>query len=190
VVDAIRDGLRGIATITVYQQDDEHFGTDQERSTVVTLAGPQYFSLLAVHPAFGRFFSADEERIGLAPPVAVVSDAFWRRRFDGSPADAIGQKIVLNKRQLTVIGVAPRDFVGADLDATDIWVPLGMLAELSPMGSLNGTAWYQVRWLYGFQVLARPSLTGAARLEAVATVAARRGFGDAHGASRCRSWPW
>jgi predicted permease len=179
VVDAIRDGLRGIATITVYQQDDEHFGTDQERSTVVTLAGPQYFSLLGVHPAFGRFFSADEERIGLAPPVAVVSDAFWRRRFDGSPADAIGQKIVLNKRQLTVIGVAPRDFVGADLDATDIWVPLGMLAELSPMGSLNGTAWYQVRWLYGFQVLARPSLTGAARLEAVATVAARRGFGDA-----------
>jgi predicted permease len=180
VVDALRDGLRGVATITVYQRDAERFASDEEPTTVVTLAGAQYFSVLGVRPAFGRFFSPDEERIDLPSPVAVVNDAFWRRRFGGSPADAIGQKIVVNKHELTVVGVAPRDFTGTDLDATDIWVPLGMLAALSPMGEQgNGPQWYQLRWLYGFQVLARPSLTNEARLEAAATAAVRRGFGDA-----------
>jgi predicted permease len=180
VVKAMRDGLNGVAAITTYQQEGQRFGADPEPSTVVTMAGAQYFSVLGVHPAFGRFFSPDEDRIDVPSPVAVVSDAFWRRRFDGSPADAIGQKIVVNKHQLTVIGVAPRDFNGTDLDATDVWVPLGMLAELSPMGQQeNGPPWYQLRWLYGFQVLARPSLTSGARLEAAASVAAQHGFADA-----------
>lgn len=180
IVDAMRDGLRGISAITAYQQDWQRLGAASEPTTVVTMAGPEYFALLGVHPAFGRFFSADEERIDVPSPVAIVGGAFWRRTFGGSPADAIGQTITLNKRQLTVIGVAPSGFAGTDLDATDVWVPLGMLAWLSPAGDQgSGPPWYRARRLYGFQVIARPAPGSEGRLEAAATVAAQRGFADA-----------
>ena len=180
VVDAVRESLRGIAAITVYQQDWQRFGDEQEPKTVVTMAGAKYFDVLGVQPAFGRLFSADEDRIDMPSPVAVVSESFWRRRFGESPANAIGQRISLNHRQLTVIGVVPGDFTGVDLNATDVWVPLGMLVVLSPMGQQqNGPPWYRLRWLYGFQVLARAAVPTAGRLEAAATVGARRAFGDA-----------
>lgn len=177
--DAMRGALPPAVAMTVYQRDHERFGGDGEPSTVVTLAGPRYFTVLDVHPAFGRFFSPDEERVDLSAPVAVVSDAFWRRRFQGSPADAIGQTIVLNKHQLTVVGVVPRAFTGVDLDATDVWVPLGMLRELAPVGQTqSGTPWYRLPWLYGFGVLARPVGENLAQFDAAATVAARRGFAE------------
>ena len=177
--DAMSNGLRGVAPMTVYQRDHERFGNDQVTSTVVTLAGPRYFTLLDVQPAFGRFFSQEEERVDLQSAVAVMSDAFWRRRFGGSPADAIGQMIVLNKHPFTVIGVAPREFRGTDLDATDVWVPLGMLNELAPIGQpQNGIPWYRLPWLYGFGVLARPIRGNVAQFDAAATVAVRRGFAE------------
>ena len=180
LVDAMRDGLRGIAAVTEYQQDWQRFGAEPEPTTVVTMAGARYFTLLDVHPAFGRFFSSEEDRIDVPSPVAVVSEAFWRRHFGESPAEAIGQRISLNRRQLTVVGVAPPDFNGVDVNASDVWVPLGMLAQLSPMGEQgSGPPWYRLRWLYGFQVIARPAMASAGRLEPAATVAARRAFGDA-----------
>ena len=180
IVDAMREGLRGIGAITVYQQDWQRFGDEPEPTTVVTMAGAEYFALLGVHPAYGRFFSPEENRIDVPSPVAIVSAPFWRRTFGGSPADAIGQRITLNKRQLTVIGVAPREFTGADVNATDVWVPLSMIAQLSPVGQPgNGPPWYRARWLYGFQIIARPSPASERRLEAAATVAAQRGFADA-----------
>ncbi|HKN66152.1 MAG TPA: ADOP family duplicated permease [Gemmatimonadaceae bacterium] len=180
VVDAISENVRGIGATTVYQQDWQRFGNEEEPKTVVTMAGARYFEVVGVRPAFGRFFSAEEDRIDVPSPVAVVSESFWRRRFGESPANAIGQRISLNRRQLTVIGVVPSDFTGVDLNASDVWVPLGMLAMLSPMGQRgNGPPWYRLRQLYGFQLLVRAPLMPQGRLEAAATVAARRAFGDA-----------
>lgn len=178
MVDAMRDALKGVARVATYQRDGALLGGGQESTRVgVTYVGPQYFSVLGVHPAFGRFFSAEEERIEVSSPVAVVSDVFWRSHFSASPADAIGQKIILAKREVTIVGVAPRAFTGADLDATDVWVPLGMVARMSPIGQeQNGSPWYRWRWLYGFQVLARPVRATEVRLEAVAMVAAQRSF--------------
>jgi putative ABC transport system permease protein len=185
--DAIGEGVRGLATITVYQRDEQRLGNESKPNTVVTMAGAGYFSVLGVHPGFGRFFSSDEERLAAPSPVAVVSDAFWRRRFSGSPAEAIGQRIVLNKRQLTIIGVAPREFRGADLDATDVWVPLGMLSQLSPEGQQgSGPPWYRLQWLFGFQIIARPLPGNAGRLEAAATVAAHRAFAEAREGNQLR----
>jgi len=54
IVDAVREGLQGVAAITVYQRDKERFEKETEPSTVVRLAGPQYFSLLGVRPGCGH----------------------------------------------------------------------------------------------------------------------------------------
>ena len=41
-----------------------------------------------------------------AHPVAVISDAFWRRRFNGA-ADVLGRELTLNGARFTIVGVAP-----------------------------------------------------------------------------------
>ncbi len=82
-----------------------------------------YFSVLGVYPVAGRFFSPEEDR---APSGAVViSQAYWKRRFNFSPG-AVGSRIEINRRQLTIIGVAPEGFSGFTPErAVDLWFPLG-----------------------------------------------------------------
>lgn len=172
LIEAVREATSSIAEVTMYRSDPAHLGDDADNvHTMLAYTGPNYFALLGVHPAYGRFFSADEERVDVPVPVAIVGEDWWRRRVGDSPAEAIGQQIVLDKRRYTVIGVAPHGFTGPDLDAVDVWVPLGMFAG---WGNQAGQPWYKSPSTIAFQVLARPHPgVPAARLDAAATVGAR-----------------
>ena len=52
-----------------------------------------FFDVLRVRPAIGRAFTAENEVAG-RDRVAVLSDAFWRRRFGGDPP-IVGRTIPL-----------------------------------------------------------------------------------------------
>ena len=83
-----------------------------------------YFSMLGMRPAAGRFFLPEDEQGQNAGPVAVLGHSFWKRRFGGDPG-VVGQTIVLNGQTATVIGVAAPDFFGLALDdRPEIWIPL------------------------------------------------------------------
>jgi len=84
------------------------------------------FSLLGIRPVLGRTFRPDEDRLGAAP-VAILSEALWKRRF-GWRRDIIGQGIELNGKLYTVVGVVPADihfmrFQDSFFD--DVFVPVG-----------------------------------------------------------------
>ncbi|MFI5231416.1 MAG: ABC transporter permease [Gemmatimonadales bacterium] len=98
-----------------------------------------YFGVLALHPALGRFFSADEQRVETVAPVAVISYACWQDHFGGDQS-VLGKTIDVDNRRLTIIGVAPRGFGGTDLgqDAANIWAVGGILA--APPGDRG--PWY------------------------------------------------
>jgi putative ABC transport system permease protein len=81
-----------------------------------------YFTVLGVRPYVGRFFSdADND---LAETVAVISYGLWQRRFGANP-EIVGKTIEISRRQVTLIGVAPRGFGGIRRPATttDVWYP-------------------------------------------------------------------
>jgi predicted permease len=86
-------------------------------------ASGNYFDVLGLQPALGRFFhSSDEHGLGSAPYI-VVSYDFWQRRLSASP-HAIGKIILLNQHPFTVIGVAPQNFHGTDYFFwPDYWIP-------------------------------------------------------------------
>src|SRR5262245_11667582 len=84
-----------------------------------------YFDLLGVRAQRGRFFVGEESRIETPTPVAVISDALWHNNFGGSDT-VIGKPIFIRAKPYTVVGVAPREFVGVDLTAVDVWVPANM----------------------------------------------------------------
>src|SRR5688572_24657430 len=93
-----------------------------------TFVSPGYFELLGVRPALGRFFTVDEDRITGAPmPVVILSHAFWRNQLGGDTA-IIGRSLRLDDDAYTVIGIAPREFEGIDLEVSDLWLPLTNLA--------------------------------------------------------------
>src|SRR3989440_1479405 len=105
-------------------------GRDHEmRRSFAFLTSENYFSMMGVHPFRGRFYNAEECRPNANIPVVVSSYGFWKRQ--GGRADFVGSTLQINGQPYTVIGISPEGFCGASaLIAPDVWVPLGMRAQL------------------------------------------------------------
>jgi predicted permease len=95
------------------------------------LVSANYFEILGLQPAIGRFFFPDEDKKLGGNNVAVVSYSFWRNRF-GTESNLIGKVLVLNASPYTVIGVAPRGFKGTltFTSAEQIWIPVSMYPQV------------------------------------------------------------
>jgi len=105
-------------------------GRDHEmRRSFAFLTSENFFSLMGVRPARGRFYTAEECRPNANIPVVVASYAFWKRM--GGRNDFIGGNLQINGRPYTVIGVTPDGFSGVSaLVAPDLWLPLGVHSSL------------------------------------------------------------
>ena len=100
-------------------------------------ASGNYFNLIGVGAALGRVFGEGDDRLS-APPVAVISYPYWKKRFGGEP-DAVGRAVSINGQMVTIIGVTPQDFSGIQKlgnDPPDITVPLAFDAVFSPPAPL------------------------------------------------------
>ena len=85
---------------------------------------PEFFQALGVKAFVGRVLMADDAARNSGMPPAVLSYAFWRRRFGGNKSIA-GQTITLKGHRLLVVGVMPREFNGLSADTTpDLRIPL------------------------------------------------------------------
>ena len=73
-----------------------------------------YFSILDVQPAAGRFFNPDENEPPGTHPVVVISYDLWQGSFAGDAA-IVGTEVVLNGSRFTIVGVAPQGFRGTIL---------------------------------------------------------------------------
>jgi len=69
---------------------------------------PNYFSMLGATPQIGRLFGPQDFALGFAP-VAVVSDALWRRSYGADP-NVLGRTLRLDNDPYTIVGVLPPDF--------------------------------------------------------------------------------
>jgi len=72
-----------------------------------------FFSALRVSPAVGRVFASADDTVLGGNRVAVLSHAFWTRRFQGNP-DTVGRTIRYEETPYTVVGVAQSGFTGVD----------------------------------------------------------------------------
>lgn len=113
-------------------------------------ANAAYFQTLGVRPLIGRFYTADEDRMGAGEHVIVLSEAFWRREF-GAKMDVIGGTIDIGRERFTVIGVTGGKFAGVELQAADVWIPL----SVHP-GEPN---WWEGSNVYRFRAVALRSTT-------------------------------
>jgi len=95
------------------------------------LVSPNYFEVLGVKPHTGAFFAPRQTRG--AVPEAVISHRFWQRKLGGA-RDVMGGTLRINGELVTVIGIAPEDFLGASpmMAAADLWIPTTAQTRVAP----------------------------------------------------------
>jgi predicted permease len=96
------------------------------------VATGSFFHTLEVTASVGRTFTPDDDRLS-ASPVAVISDAYWRRRFHADLA-VVNRVVTMNNQRVTIVGVTPAAFLGVQRlngQAPDVTVPLAFHALLT-----------------------------------------------------------
>ena len=102
-----------------------------------------YFQGMGVAPAAGRLIQPGDDLSDPAP-VVVVSERFGVRHF-GDARAAVGQTIRVNDQPLTVIGVAPRGFFGAEPGAIpDVYLPLHASSMSKRAGEDEHFYWIEI----------------------------------------------
>ncbi len=143
--DRFFDGVlcRALTTVT-FSSGGEHLPTAAE------IVSGTYFSVLGVNPALGRLFTTDDDQPPRQNPVVVLSYSFWKSQLAGD-SRVIGRKVWINRRPMTVIGVAAPEFHGIDVgEVPSVWIPAPMSAEAIP--GFTDVLNRRVRWM---QILGR-----------------------------------
>src|SRR6201997_3723295 len=124
----LREQNRTLTGILAYHNDWIALtgGTQPERVYIANVSA-NYFDVLGIKPALGRFFLAEEETRPDAVPNVVLGYALWKTRYAEDPA-IVGKSIEIARHPVTVIGVAPEGVVGAMPGIReDLWVTLDPL---------------------------------------------------------------
>jgi len=129
-------------------------GTEATSGNGMFVSG-SYFPVLGLTPALGRLLVPDDDRLAGTHPLAVVSYAYWETRLGADPS-AVGRRISVNDRTLTIVGVAPRGFEGTTLGIhPSVYVPISMTAEVDPFfGPASRLDDRRNYWVYVFARLA------------------------------------
>ncbi len=95
---------------------------DMPRLVDVGYVAPSYFEVLGVRPRIGRLFSKEETTDGA--PVALVSEALWRREYGQRP-DVLGTSLYVKDRPYTIVGVVDdyRGWSSTAANTGDVWLP-------------------------------------------------------------------
>ena len=130
----IRDRVQNVFTgiAARYQQTVDIAVNGAARRAQAELVSGNYFEVLGVSPALGRMLTPEQGKVKLAEPYVVLSHAYWQRRFAGDPT-VLNQSIDINGHAMTIVGIAPRGFLGFDeISPSDVFVPMMMKPVATP----------------------------------------------------------
>jgi predicted permease len=89
-----------------------------------------FFSLTEINVRLGTPFARDVDGSTSPHFVAVLSHAFWQRRFGSDPA-VVGKTLLINEGPFVITGVAAAGFTGLDPEASaDLWIPIATWAHV------------------------------------------------------------
>jgi len=122
-----RGHIPAFTSLSIYSYGTEIIGEPGSTERLQTMRiSPDFFSTLGLGPARGRSFR-DDETTSETDQVAILSDTFWRQRYNADP-HVIGKKIRVNAVPRTVIGVLPPAFRFLSSDAR-LYLPLASRPE-------------------------------------------------------------
>jgi putative ABC transport system permease protein len=167
----IKEQMKSFTDIGVYHSQRLNFGAEKPESLYGIRCTAGVLRALGMHPVLGRLLNDSDDQPG-AEPVAVISHSLWIRSFAADP-QIVGQSIMLNGQETTVVGVMPADFEFSSPwyrgQEYELWTPFTF--DIKERG--RGNYW----------------LLGVARLKAGATVEAANAEIKAIGARLTKTYP-
>jgi predicted permease len=169
------DGLAAWGGISVSLNSNNE--TDLVSGAIVT---GNFFKVLGVDAVKGRTLTPEDDTTPGAHPVLMISHNFWQRRFGGDE-NVVGSQILVNGNSFNIIGVAPKDFGGAQFGVLrDVYFPMMMQAVVRPpRGGYSGEMDPDLlkkrsnRWLFSVGRL-KPGVTPEQAQADLALIAARQ----------------
>ena len=101
-----------------------------------------FFPLLGVQPAVGRWFTLAED-LPRAPARVILSYAFWQRRFGGD-AGVVGKTLTVGGTSAEVIGVLPARFALPNLNA-ELFIAAQINPAIAPLDGRNFQVYGRLR---------------------------------------------
>jgi predicted permease len=163
--DASREVLTDLAALRLEPQPIGLSAQGSASRIYAQSVSGNFFDVLGVRPAAGRFFLPEEDNVAGERLVAVLTHRFAADHY-ATVVSAVGSTMTLNGRVFTVVGVAPERFTGTTVMGPDVWVPLH---------ALTGAGMFKARsavWLVGVGRL-KPGVSPAQAQAVLGTVAAR-----------------
>ena len=126
-----RHTSRVLSDVGAYRQTTAALGADVGAAGDIT--SPEHvaaarvtasvFPTLRVRPIRGRAFRDDEDNPS-APPVALISQRLWERKYSGAPS-IIGRRVKIDGVPHEIVGVLPSRF-NFPTNREDLWLPIGI----------------------------------------------------------------
>ncbi len=128
-------------------------GTSSREMTVATVSAT-LFDFFDARPVVGRFFSAEEDTVPVGAMVAVLGYGYWQGEYGGRMG-VVGQRIHVGTADYTIIGVAPKNFVGiADNAPPTVFLPITAFAGTFRAGPRLTSYYTSYNWSW-MRILAR-----------------------------------
>jgi predicted permease len=111
----LRERNRSFEDLAIYTMDEAGLdaGKDPGRVWFFDTSG-NYFDVVGIQPYLGRFFHLSDQRGPNSSPAIVLGYDFWHTHFQDDRS-VVGRTVLVNKRPLTVVGVAPPGFDGTTI---------------------------------------------------------------------------
>jgi predicted permease len=132
---AIRDRAKSLVGLLAYNTLTSGLAASRDETPKLRLGAmvsANFFDVLALRPALGRSFAREEGEVPGRDAVIILSHRLWQSQFGGDPS-IVGRRVFMTGTPFTVIGIAPRGFLGIEqFVQTDFYLPLMMWEQLLP----------------------------------------------------------
>ncbi len=154
------------ARTAVFTEEDLAIGVGADaREMRVGIVSASFFGFFDAPPASGRYFTAAEDTPPSGAAVAVLGYGYWQTNYAGR-ANVLGTTLQIGPTTYTIIGVAPKGFVGLWPNQQPIaFIPITSYAAAISTGKRFGNeSWwttYTWRWA-SMLVQSKPGVSAAA----------------------------
>ena len=138
---AAAKGQAELVAVSYTERRDLTYGADEEMEKgVVQYVSGWMWESFGLHPALGRLFTQQDDKVPGAHPVAILSYDYWQRRFGRDPK-VIGRTLRMGDQLLEIVGVGPKSFAGTEPGTvTEIFLP----AMMNRSVTRDDSTWHRV----------------------------------------------
>jgi predicted permease len=132
----VKDNSAGVLDSVVLEyQSGIAWGRDAESQIKASFVSNNWFDEIGYGAEHGRVLSDALDAPAEAPPVVVLSHTFWRNRLGADP-NVVGTIAYIDRKPVTIAGVAAGALPGLDFVVPDVFLPLTQREYFYPESTL------------------------------------------------------